>query len=69
MLKFYLDIDVLLCVVKEYDVDVIYLGYGFLSENVYFVCCCWEEGVVFIGLDLEVMDCLGDKVFVKKLVR
>lgn len=36
----YLNEDFILDIVKKIGVEVIYLGYGFLSENVEFVCCC-----------------------------
>lgn len=60
----YLNIEKIIEVVKLCYVDVIYLGYGFLLENVIFVCCCWEEGIIFIGFDLEIMEVMGDKILV-----
>lgn len=46
----YLNVEVILMVVINMYVDVIYLGYGFLVENVDFVVMCVECGIVWIGL-------------------
>lgn len=56
LFKFYFDIEEIIWVAKFYEVDVIYFGYGFFFENVIFVCCCWEEGIEFVGLFLESME-------------
>lgn len=47
----YLDIEKIISIAKEYGVDAIHPGYGFLSENVNFVKKCEENGIVFIGPD------------------
>lgn len=68
-LKPYLDIEAIIAVAKEYEVDAIHPGYGFLSENVQFATRCREEGITFIGPKPEVMSQLGDKVMAKKVAR
>jgi urea carboxylase len=47
----YLDIEKIISIAKEYGVDAIHPGYGFLSENVNFVKQCELNGIVFIGPD------------------
>lgn len=64
----YLDGEQIIVVVKLLNCDVIYLGYGFLSEDCEFVQCCIEEGFVFIGLDLVFIVLFGDKICVRELV-
>ncbi|WP_100404605.1 pyruvate carboxylase [Bacillus solitudinis] len=58
----YLDIEGIIEVAKLHDVDAIHPGYGFLSENIDFARRCQEEGIIFIGPDLEHLDMFGDKV-------
>ena len=45
----YLDYEKIINICKEYEVDAIHPGYGFLSENVNFVQACEDNGIVFIG--------------------
>lgn len=45
----YLDYKKIINICKEYEVDAIHPGYGFLSENVNFVKACEENNIVFIG--------------------
>lgn len=40
---------------------MIYFGYGFLFENVYFNEVCCSCNIDFIGLLFEVVEMLGDK--------
>lgn len=49
-------------------VDVIYFGYGFLLENLCFVECCEEEGIIFVGFKIYYLDIFGDKIKVKEVV-
>ncbi|HSU79114.1 MAG TPA: pyruvate carboxylase [Candidatus Angelobacter sp.] len=57
----YLDIEGLLEIAKTHDVDAIHPGYGFLSENANFARRCQEEGIIFIGPDVEHLIAFGDK--------
>ncbi|QLK85748.1 pyruvate carboxylase [Staphylococcus sp. 17KM0847] len=58
----YLNIERIIKVAKEAGVDAIHPGYGFLSENMQFAKRCKEEGIIFIGPELEHLDMFGDKV-------
>ena len=46
---------------KEKGCDAIHPGYGFLSENAEFSRLCEENGIVFIGPDVEHLELFGDK--------
>ncbi len=52
---------------KKNDVDAIHPGYGFLSENAEFAKQCEENGIIFIGPKVSVLQSLGDKVMAKKV--
>lgn len=58
----YLDIEGIIEIAKLHDVDAIHPGYGFLSENIDFATRCQEEGIIFIGPELEHLVMFGDKV-------
>lgn len=58
----YLDIEGIIEIAKLHDVDAIHPGYGFLSENIAFATRCHEEGIIFIGPELEHLLMFGDKV-------
>lgn len=62
LLQSYFNILVLIVVVEVIDVQVIYLGYGFLLENVDFVECVEELGFIFIGFKVDIICMMGDKV-------
>ena len=48
--------------------QAIHPGYGFLSENASFARECRHNGIVFIGPEPELMERLGDKTEMKKLI-
>ncbi|WP_332629601.1 pyruvate carboxylase [Halalkalibacter flavus] len=58
----YLDIEGIIELAKRNEVDAIHPGYGFLSENIDFAKRCFEEGIIFIGPELDHLDMFGDKV-------
>lgn len=58
----YLDIEGIIRIAKQNDVDAIHPGYGFLSENIEFAKRCKEEGIIFVGPEIEHLDIFGDKV-------
>lgn len=58
----YLDIEGIIEIAKLHDIDAIHPGYGFLSENIHFARRCQEEGIIFIGPELEHLMMFGDKV-------
>ncbi|MFP3441295.1 biotin carboxylase N-terminal domain-containing protein, partial [Pantoea sp. SIMBA_133] len=49
----YLDIEGIIEIAKANNIDAIHPGYGFLSENLQFAKRCEEEGIIFIGPELE----------------
>ena len=63
----YLDIDTIIKIAKAKNVDAIHPGYGFLSENPEFVEACNENGIAFIGPDVNSMNAMGDKISSKKI--
>lgn len=58
----YLDIEGIVEIAKKYEIDAIHPGYGFLSENTQFARRCQEEGIIFIGPNIEHLIMFGDKV-------
>lgn len=52
---------------KEWGVDAIHPGYGFLSENAAFASMCAEAGIKFIGPSPTVLDAFGDKVSARNI--
>lgn len=63
----YLDIDKIIKIAKAKGVDAIHPGYGFLSENPNFVQACEDNGIVFIGPTVEIMNAMGDKISSKRM--
>jgi len=57
----YLDIEQIIKVAKESDCDAIHPGCGFLAENAEFAQRCEEEGLIFIGPSVEILEIFGDK--------
>ncbi|XP_068085758.1 pyruvate carboxylase, mitochondrial [Anabrus simplex] len=58
----YLNIPEIIRIAKEYDVDAIHPGYGFLSERSDFAQACIDAGLRFIGPSPRVVQQMGDKV-------
>ncbi len=58
----YLNIDRIIETARQYGVDAIHPGYGFLAENPNFVRRCEQEGITFIGPSSEAMSLVGDKL-------
>jgi pyruvate carboxylase len=58
----YLDIQEILRVATDAEVDAIYPGYGFLSENPDFAAACAAAGITFIGPPADVIELTGHKV-------
>ncbi|KUJ11040.1 uncharacterized protein LY89DRAFT_625418 [Mollisia scopiformis] len=57
----YLDIDEILKICKEYNVDAVIPGYGFLSEDAAFAQKVGDAGMVFAGPSPESMTEMGQK--------
>ncbi|RXK01243.1 urea carboxylase [Arcobacter sp. CECT 8986] len=65
----YLDTNKILEISKEYEIDAIHPGYGFLSENVEFVKKCEENGIVFIGPTSKQIEDFGLKHTARKIAK
>ncbi|AMC00034.1 pyruvate carboxylase [Aerococcus urinaehominis] len=65
----YLDIEDIIRIAKETGADAIHPGYGFLSENINFARRCQEEGIIFIGPELDTLDTFGDKMKAKQAAK
>jgi urea carboxylase len=65
----YLNYKKIIDICKEYDVDAIHPGYGFLSENVNFVKACEENGIVFIGPSSEHIEDFGLKHTARQIAK
>src|SRR6202008_1593646 len=63
----YLDIDGIIALAKQYEVDAIHPGYGFLSENPAFARACEKAGVTFVGPTPALLELLGDKTAAGRL--
>ncbi len=59
----------LLAIAQESGVDAIHPGYGFLSEEAYFIRACEAAGIVFIGPPAEVVEPLRSKIHTLKAAR
>ncbi len=62
----YLVIENILDAVRQTGADAVHPGYGFLSENAEFATALAEEGVTFIGPNVEAIVKMGDKIEAKK---
>lgn len=58
----YLNMEKIIQAAKQFKVDAIHPGYGFLSENAAFARRCQEENIIFIGPKAESMEAMGDKI-------
>jgi len=65
----YLNIPGILKVAKEYKIDAIHPGYGFLSENGSFAAECEKSGIVFIGPNPKAIAAMGDKATSKEFAK
>ncbi len=66
-IRAYLDIAGILDLAKQYEVDAIHPGYGFLSENPDLAKACQEAGIIFCGPTPEILEMLGDKIAARAL--
>ncbi|CAI5501804.1 unnamed protein product [Closterium sp. Naga37s-1] len=65
----YLNTDAVLEAIRSTGADAVHPGYGFLSENAMFVERLDEEGVTFVGPNLNAIDAMGDKIHSKRLAK
>src|SRR5262245_44325000 len=68
-IRAYLDIDGIVSLAKEYQIDAIHPGYGFLSENAGFARACRDSGINFIGPRTETLEQLGDKTVARAIAQ
>src|SRR5262245_18796715 len=57
----YNDVEAILALVREYHIDAVYPGYGFLAESADFAECVEQEGARFIGPTPQTLRVVGDK--------
>ena len=65
----YLDYKKIINICKEYEIDAIHPGYGFLSENVNFVKACEENNIVFIGPNSKQIEDFGLKHTARQIAK
>ncbi len=63
----YLDLDLLLQVLRSLQADAVWPGWGFVSESPAFVERLDAAGIQFLGPTAETMRALGDKIAAKRL--
>ena len=63
----FLDIERIIYAIKEYDIDAVHPGYGYLAENPYFAQKCIDENIIFIGPSPDSIYKLGNKTIAKQL--
>jgi pyruvate carboxylase len=66
-IRAYLDIDGIIGIAKDYGIDGIHPGYGFLSENPDFARACAKNGITFVGPTVDALEKLGDKTFARNI--
>lgn len=65
----YLNVSAIMSAAELFDVDAIFPGYGFLSENQGFVDVCADHEIEFIGPNSDVMTLMSDKSKAKDVMR
>ena len=59
----------IISVAKQFHVDGIHPGYGFLSENALFAKAVKDAGLIFIGPSSESMEMMGNKITAKETAK
>lgn len=65
----YLNVPNILNIVKEFKIDAVHPGYGFLSENTLFAEALEKSGAVFIGPNSRAVKLMGDKAISKQVAK
>ena len=63
----FLDVERIVNIAKEFKIEAIHPGYGFLAESPYFAQRCEEEGIIFIGPSAETIYKMGNKTIAKRI--
>lgn len=63
----YLNINKIIAAAKEYQVDAVHPGYGFLSENADFAEALQTNDIIFIGPTLHAIRAMGSKSEAKEI--
>jgi len=63
----FLDIESIIEISKQYKIDAIHPGYGFLAENSLFAERCADENICFIGPASDVIYMMGNKTVAKEI--
>lgn len=58
----YLNVEVILDVIKKSGAEAVHPGYGFLSENTDFAQKLQDMGVIFVGPNAKSVHAMGDKI-------
>ncbi len=66
-IRAYLNIPAIIEVARQYEVDAIHPGYGFLSENPELARACAAAGIIFCGPPPAVLERLGDKISARRI--
>lgn len=63
----YLNAGALIRAARDFSVDAVHPGYGFLSENAEFAEAVVSEGLIYVGPDATSIRLMGDKAAARKL--
>lgn len=65
----FLDVDLLIEVIKKNKIDAVHPGYGFLAESPFFAERCEQNKIIFIGPSANAIYKMGNKTIAKQLAR
>ncbi|GAE35648.1 acetyl-CoA carboxylase biotin carboxylase subunit [Halalkalibacter akibai] len=65
----YLNINKIIEIAKDSKADAIHPGYGLLSENAPFAKRCHDEGIIFVGPSVEMIELMGEKIAARKAMK
>ncbi|WP_106477921.1 acetyl-CoA carboxylase biotin carboxylase subunit [Phytohalomonas tamaricis] len=67
--KSYLNAEALIDAARQYQVDAIHPGYGFLSENADFADAVHRAGIIFVGPSGDIIRRMGDKAAARRTAK